>query len=352
MKVRMADLGEPASVPDLIGDLIIQNELKVRADEGNEICAGYGKRHNSYPYTQFNRYTRELSDGIVKTAVLENDYLKAVFLIQSGGRLWKLWDKERGRNLLYTNDVLRYSNLAIRNAWFSGGAEWNIGVIGHSPFTTVPLFTAVLEEDGIPVLRMYEYERIRRTAFQMDFWLGEEDRFLNARMQIINSGSDTIPMYWWSNIAVPEYEGGRIVVPARKAYTFKDGWVYKADVPVVDGVDITRYKDIPCSTDYFFDIPKEAPKYIANVDKYGYGLLHLSTDRLQSRKLFTWGNNSGSDHWQEFLTDRAGRYLEIQGGVGKTQYGCVPMPPDTTWEWLERYGAVTLTEEREKDVFR
>ena len=61
------------------------------------------------------------------------------------------------KNLLYTNDVLRFSNLAIRNAWFSGGVEWNISLIGHTPFTTEPLYTAVTKtEAGAPVLRFYE----------------------------------------------------------------------------------------------------------------------------------------------------------------------------------------------------
>ena len=74
-------------------------------------------------------------------------------------------------------------------------------MIGHSPFTTAPLFTAVLEYEGTPVLRMYEYERIRRVTYQMDFWLGEEDKFLNARMRIKNDTDEVVPMYWWSNIA-------------------------------------------------------------------------------------------------------------------------------------------------------
>ena len=34
--------------------------------------------------------------------------------------------------------------------------------------------------------------------------------------------------------------------------------------------------------------------------------------------------------------------MEIQAGLGKTQYGCIPMAPHTAWEWMERYGAVNL----------
>ena len=342
MKIEKAELGAPSSVPDLVGGLVLQNNLKFFLSEDDEIYEGYGRCFNSYPYRQYSCYTRQLREEPVKTAVLENDHLKAVFLPEYGGRLWSLFDKDRNRDLLYTNDVLRFSNLAVCNAWFSGGVEWNIGVIGHSPFTTAPLFTAVLEYEGAPVLRMYEYERIRRVTYQMDFWLGEEDKFLNARMRIKNDTGEVVPMYWWSNIAVPEFEGGRIIVPASKAFTFHDGGVYKVDIPVVGGNDITRYQNIPASVDYFFDLPADAPKYIVNVDRDGFGLLQMSTDRLRSRKLFSWGKTRGGDHWQEFLTKDAGRYIEIQAGLGKTQYGCLPMAPHTAWEWMERYGAVQI----------
>lgn len=120
MKIRAARLGEQSSVPDLLGELILQNHLEFQLDEDEEIYEGYGRRANAYPYRQYNGYTRELSEQEIKTAVLENDFLKAVFLPEYGGRLWELWDKECGRNLLYTNDVLQFSNLAVRNAWFSG----------------------------------------------------------------------------------------------------------------------------------------------------------------------------------------------------------------------------------------
>lgn len=347
-KINMiiSDLGEETGVPDLVGSLILQNDLEFHLDEEDEIYEGFGKRKNSYPYRQYNCYTRELKVHKLDTAVLENDFIRALFLPALGGRLWELWDKETGKNLLYTNDVIRYSNLAIRNAWFSGGVEWNIGIIGHTPLTVEQLYTAVLEdENGNPVLRMYEYERLRGVEYQMDFWLGETDRFLNCRMRIVNSTSGIVPMYWWSNMAVPEYKEGRVVVPAVKAFSSNGRNIYKVDIPVVNGVDVTSYEKIPKQVDYFFDIPAHSPKFIANLDESGYGLLHISTSRLKSRKLFSWGCNAGSDRWQEFLTKDAGRYVEIQAGLGKTQYGCIPMAPHTAWEWMEQYGPVQIPQD-------
>lgn len=350
--MKIAQLGNAAGVPDLIGGKILQNHLEFSLDEGDEIYEAYGTCTSSYPYCQYVAYERKLEKREVKTAVLENDYLRAMFLPEYGGRLWELTDKVKNRNLLYTNDVIRFSNLAIRNAWFSGGVEWNAGIIGHTPFTADPVYTAKAEnEKGDPILRMYEYERLRQAEYQMDFWLGESDRYLNCRMRIVNSGSEMIPMYWWSNMAVPEYAGGRIVVPAGEAYTSVDGKVYKVDIPEVDGVDITRYENIPAQIDYFFNIPEESPKYIVNIDEEGYGLLQFSTQRLRGRKLFSWGHKKGGEKWQEFLTENAGNYVEIQAGLGKTQYGCIPMPPHSAWEWMEQYGAVAFEKEKIQCAF-
>lgn len=339
-------LGPAASIPDLLSIVSASAKSFYYDGKDDDIYAGYGKHASSYPYRRYENFSRILEKKEMTTAVLENDFLKAVFLPCLGGRLWSLTDKKSGENLLYTNDVIRPSNLAIRNAWVSGGVEWNMSLIGHSPFTMEQLFTARLEsENGFPILRMYEYERIRKITYQMDFWLEEYSPFLNCRMQISNQTSRTVPMYWWSNMAVPEYEEGRVIAPAKEAYTNQDERICKVSIPFVDGADISRYKSIPKQADYFFDIPEDTPKYIANINADGYGLLHISTDRLSGRKLFSWGNGAASDNWQGFLTENAGRYVEIQAGLGKTQYGCVPMPPDTVWEWMEMYGPVCIPSE-------
>lgn len=339
-------LGGVAAVCDLYGSNILQNGLRFELDDTAEIYEGYGRVAGSYPYAQYESYSRKLEQITYQIAILENDHIKATFLPELGGRLWSLIDKKTGRNLLYTNDVIRFSNLAIRNAWFSGGVEWNVGIIGHTPFTTDRLFTATLVNDrGNPVLRMYEFERIREVEYQMDFWLDETDLSLNCRMRIKNSSHTVTPMYWWSNIAVPEFENGRVIVPANSAYTSDMTSVSKVSYPIVDGIDISHYQSIPNQVDYFFQLEEGAPRYIINVDKHGEGLLQLSTDRLQGRKVFSWGSNHGSETWQSYLTRSAGRYLEIQAGLGKTQYGCVPMAPNTVWEWMEQYGPISLGHE-------
>lgn len=342
--MQYADFGEQSPVPSILTQFNVQNETNFFLDEYDEIYEGYGQLPTGFPYRKYTSYKRELHAKEIKVAILENEYLRAVFLPEFGGRLWQLTDKTSARELLYKNDVLRASNLAVRDAWFSGGVEWNIGVIGHTPLTCDDVFAAeATTSEGEPMLRLYAFERIRKVTYQMDFWLDKAAPLLNCRMRIVNENKELVPMYWWSNIAVEEYKNGRIFVPASSAYTSSPTGVRKAEIPVVNGVDISHYCDIPEQIDYFFRIPKTAPKFIANVDESGYGLLHVSSSQLQSRKLFSWGKSAGAARWQGFLTENAGRYLEIQAGLAKTQYGCIPMAPNTTWEWTEQYGPIQLT---------
>ena len=117
-----ADLGEESCVPDLLGERILQNSLKFYLDETDEIYEGYGKVADSYPYRQRNNYKRQLKEKQIRTAVLENNQLKAVFLPDYGGRLWELWDKMKTgicfiRMTYYSSVTWRYEMPGFREVW-------------------------------------------------------------------------------------------------------------------------------------------------------------------------------------------------------------------------------------------
>jgi hypothetical protein len=217
----------------------------------------YGHIPNILPYTMQDGYTRCRRPRDFRAAVLENEFLRAVFLLEFGGRLWSLLHKPSRRELLDVNPVFQPANLAIRNAWFSRGVEWNIGTIGHCPFTCAPLFAAHVERaDRAPVLRLYEWERIRQVPFQIDVYLPDGSPVLFVRVRIINPHDRQVPMYWWSNIAVSETPDTRGVVPAESAYTFgcSAGGLRVVPVPNTDETDITYPTNVERSADFFFHI--------------------------------------------------------------------------------------------------
>ena len=306
---------------------------------GDTAYLGKGFRRSCLPYLFQDQYDRQLKPHTMDVAVLENDFVKATVALGLGGRLWSLVDKSENRELLDVNPVFQPMSLAIRGAWFSGGVEWNIGLVGHCPFTCSPLFAAeVTAPDGTPVLRLYEWERVRRTPFQIDFCLRPRLPFLFVKVRIINPFNHDVPMYWWSNMAVPETADTRVIVPAETCYSF--GYTSQVDqvaFPVIAGMDQSYAANAEVAHDYFFRLADGQRPWISALRSDGRGLVQTSTRLLKGRKLFVWGQSPGSRHKQDLLSHGRGRYIEIQAGVGRTQLEHLPMPPGS-WSWLEAYG--------------
>lgn len=295
---------------------------------------------NILPYQLQDDYDRRRKPREFKTAVLENEILRATFLLEFGGRLWSLFHKPTQRELLFVNPVFQPANLAVRDAWFSGGIEWNISVIGHSPLTCAPVFAARVQgDDGSPALRLHEWERLRGVPYQIDFIMPSKSPLLLTRVRIINPHDKAIPMYWWSNIAVPETEDTRILGPANMALRHGyDGKLVEHALPIADGMDMTYPTRRMSAADMYFRIPVGQRPWIAALDRQGSGLFQTSTDRLVGRKAFNWGMASGGRHWQEFLAQPGHAYIEIQAGLAQTQAEYVSMPANADWSWMEAYG--------------
>lgn len=301
---------------------------------------GYGRVSTVLPYLVQDGYGRSRRPAEHKVAVLENDVLRATFLLDRGGRLWSLVHKPTGRELLHRNPVFQPANLALRNAWFAGGVEWNIGTIGHSPTTCEPLHAArVLQPDGTPTLRMYEFERLREVVYQVDAWLPEGSPLLLVHVRILNPSDTEVPLYWWSNVAVPQSDDVRVLAPADAAWQFSsDRRLRRVPIPGFEGLDRTYPTRAAEAADYFFQIDDDQRRWVAALDGRGTGLVQASTDLLRGRKLFLWGRSAGGDHWQEWLSGPGEEYLEIQAGLARTQLEHLPMPGRASWAWVEAYG--------------
>jgi tetratricopeptide (TPR) repeat protein len=307
----------------------------------------YGHVRSVLPYLLQDEYARELVPCETAVAILENSYLRAMVLLELGGRLWSLEDKVAGRELLYNNDRIQFGNLGLRNAWFPGGVEWNLGTTGHTALTCSPVHAASLElPDGAPGLRIYEWERMRELVYQVDFRLGPGSRHLVVDITVTNPNAYPVPAYWWSNIAVASSVGARVVTPGRSAFEFTYARrLHRVPVPGPGGLDLSYPQAAARTADYFFELDPGKLPWIAAVDAAGVGLLQVSSGRLRGRKLFTWGNSSGGRRWQEFLTGSTESYFEVQGGLTRTQLEHVPLGPGASWSWTEVYGPVAVPAE-------
>lgn len=343
-RIKGANMGEESCLPDIKNDDYIRASLTLLPEitEEEKKYMGKGMIPTLLPYKIQNGYDRERCDLEFDSVVLENEYLKAIFVTSLGGRLWSLYDKKAKRELLYANDVFQPGNLALRNAWFSGGVEWNVGIKGHNMWTCSPMFAKELKDkNGNPMLLMYEYERIRGIAYSITAKL--EDDVLLIRPEIENTADEPVYMYWWSNIAVDETPHTRVISPCEESFlcAYEEGGYFlgNASIPKHNGTDVTYTTNLKRSRDFFYKIPENEKKWITAVDENGFGLIQMSTPELTGRKVFAWGEGEGGKHWNNWLSDCGKKYIEIQAGLLKTQLEHFLMDGKSSIKWVEGYSA-------------
>ena len=307
--------------------------------------AGWQAGFRILPYRMQDHYSRERSLLSFQAAVLENEHLRATFLPELGGRLVSLVHLPEERELLSRNPVFQPANLALRNAWFSGGIEWNIGHYGHTFFTCSPVFAAEIRgPEGEPGLRLYEYERCKGLFWHIDFYLPPGSAELIAYACVANCSRTETPFYWWTNVAVPETPGTRVLAPGREviyvdfnAGQAAHGWGSLPTLPTLSG-DASYSTNFSHASEYFFQLDKVDLPWEAALDEHGQGFFEASTRRMCYRKMFCWGTHPGGKRWQRFLSLPGNDYLEIQGGMAPTQGHGLGLPGGTSWDWAQVFG--------------
>ncbi len=323
------------------------------------------------PYPVQDRYTRQRTPTALTTVVLENELVRATFLADFGGRLVSLRELRHDRELLFANPVFQPANLAIRNAWFAGGAEWNIGHYGHTVHACEPLFFATVSEGDNQVLRMWEYERQKRVFWQVDFRL--EGALLQAHVRVVNPHAEATPMYWWTNVAIPQDESTRVFSgtadvliqepDAQVAWLREQGLPVSAETvaaaPVFFGrgrlpwlsdgsatFDASYPTAYQRASEYFFQNPTTDPgPWEAASYADGHLFWERSTQPLRFRKMFCWGRHPGGQWWCDFLSEPGrGDYLEVQAGLAPTQLHGFTLPGRGELEFTQVFGGADSPE--------
>ncbi len=308
----------------------------------------YGRLESPLPYPLQEDYDRSLREVELPAYVLDNGVLRATVLPTLGGRVWSLYDTVRGRELLFRNPVLSFANFGLTNAWFAGGIEWNLGSTGHTTLSCRPMHAAVVAGPGGDVLRLWEWERTRDLVLQVDLSLLPGSDRLFASTRVINPDPEEKPLYYWTNIAVPESPGTRVLTTADAAWrTDYTGALLRVAVPHPDraDVDISHPSASSSPADYFYDVQGQRGRHIVAVEPDGRGFAQTSTSGLRGRKLFLWGSGPAGSRWQEWLCGPDARYAEIQAGWCPTQLEHDRLAGGASVSWTEAFGGVDLDPE-------
>ncbi|WP_026651761.1 DUF5107 domain-containing protein [Butyrivibrio proteoclasticus] len=270
-----------------------------------------------------------------KAVFLENEYIKIMILPELGGRIQRAYDKTNDYDFVYYNKVIKPALVGLTGPWISGGIEFNWPQ-HHRPSTYSPVDYKIEEnEDGSKTLITGDVDRMYGTKEITKFTLYPGKAYIEITGQLYNRTPLPQTFLWWANPAVSVNDYTQSIFPpdvhnvydhgkrAVSRFPIATGEYYKHDYS--EGVDISRYKNIPVPTSYMAE--KSDYDFVGGYDyQKKAGLLHVADHHISpGKKQWTWGCGEFGKAWDRNLTDEDGPYIELMTGM------FCDNQPDFTW---------------------
>ena len=294
-----------------------------------------GSSGRVYPHPVIDRIEDEKKPKTYRLAILENEYVRIEIMPEIGGRIYRALDKTNNYDFVYYNRVIKPALVGLAGPWISGGIEFNWPQ-HHRPNTFGPVEHLLSpNEDGSATVWVSEIDRMYGTKVTTGFTLYPGKAYLEISAQLYNRTAQPQTFLWWANPAVAVNNHTQSVFPPDVTAVFDHGkrdvsrfpiatgTYYKMDYS--EGVDISRYKNIPVPTSYM--AYKSDYNFVGGYD-HGVqaGLLHVANHHISpGKKQWTWGNGEFGQAWDRNLTDEDGPYIELMTGVYTDNQ------PDFTW---------------------
>ncbi len=305
-----------------------------------------GSSGKVYPLPVIDKIYDEKVDREYRAVYLENDYLRIMLLPELGGRVQRAYDKTNGYDFVYYNEVIKPALVGLTGPWISGGIEFNWPQ-HHRPTTFCPTdYLLVENEDGSRTVRISEVDQMYGTKGMASFTLYPDKAYLEIKGQLYNRTPLPQTFLWWANPAVAVNDHTQSIFPpdvhavmdhgkrAVSRFPVATGVYYKHDYG--EGVDISRYKNIPVPTSYM--AYRSDYNFVGGYDySLNAGILHIADHHISpGKKQWTWGSGDFGKAWDRNLTDENGPYIELMTGVYTDNQ------PDFTW--LKPFEEKTFTQ--------
>lgn len=294
-----------------------------------------GSSGKVYPYPTVEKISNEKTDKEYTAVYLENEYLKVMILPELGGRIQRAYDKTNDYDFVYYNHVIKPALVGLTGPWISGGIEFNWPQ-HHRPTTFLPVDYVISEnDDGSKSVLVHDVDQMYGTKGIAKITLYPGKAYIEITGQLYNRTNIPQTFLWWANPAIPVNDNTQSIFPPDvhavmdhgkrdvSRFPIATGVYYKKDYS--DGVDISRYKNIPVPTSYMAE--KSKYDFVGGYD-YGKdaGILHVADHHISpGKKQWTWGCGDFGKAWDRNLTDEDGPYVELMTGVYTDNQ------PDFTW---------------------
>jgi tetratricopeptide (TPR) repeat protein len=299
-----------------------------------------------YPFTTYLMPFRPDSPQphTYRAIFLENEYLKLTYLPEFGGRIYSVYDKLRGREVFYRNDVVKPAHYNPRLSWPQSGVELtgphdlHMLTLHGEPFWSNRV---VPHTDGSVTLVLGEIDPVYQMKVNLSATLHPGVAALEISVACYNTREGRMPQMFWMNAALPATEKSRFIYPMTRTVGHTTADI--ADWPLYNGID------------YSWDRNNQHMLGVFGIDIYDnfqgvyqfdrdYGVFRYADRRVvQGMKLWTFGNGPAAKNLEAGYTDKAGPYIEVQSGrhVWDGHYEWVE--PHKVESWSEWWVPVSAT---------
>jgi len=303
-----------------------------------------------YPFTTYIMPFRPDSPKprTYRAVFVENEYLKLTYLPELGGRFFSLYDKVRGREVFYRNDVIKPSHYNPRISWVQSGIELtgprdlHMLTLHGEPFWSNKV---VRHEDGSVSLVLGEVDPVYQMKVNLSATLHPGVAAMEIGVFCYNARDGRMPQMLWMNTALPATPRTRFIYPMTRTVGHTTADI--ADWPLYNGID------------YSWDRNNQHMLGVFGIDIYDdfqgaynfdqdYGVFRYADRRVvQGMKLWTFGYGPGAKNLENGYTDNAGPYVEVQSGrhVWDGHYEWVAPHKVESWNewWVPVAGTGGLT---------
>jgi tetratricopeptide (TPR) repeat protein len=341
-----------------IGEITLPTYRLLGENRNPVFHSQYGVAH-IYPYTLQDEIAAEPTEVTYRTLNLENEYLRVSVLPDLGGRVYSVYDKVSEHEVFYKNDTIKFSPLAIRGAFFSGGLEFSFPV-AHAPTTADPVNWEIWEEeDGSASIMIGGLEHMGGMRWSIKLSLYPNRCALSQDVWLHNPTPIPGRYHYWTNASLDSDDQTEFIYPLQRVRSYEfagtTSWpVARLDL-VTDEPGLPGMEGVPMWPAERMHDPfnfRWEKNMLAQVSIFGrdvtwdyFGAWRHSTNTgyahfaryqdVSGMKLWSWGQSEVGIVNQTALMDDGSLYAETQCGAMETQLDFDFLPPGKTRTWRE-----------------
>ena len=318
----------------------------------------YGVAH-IYPYTLQDQIATQPADIAYRALVLENRYLRVTVLPQLGGRVFSLFDKITEKEVFYKNPTVKFSPLAIRGAFFSGGLEFSFPV-AHAPTTAESVnWDFQTHDDGSAAIIIGGLEHMGGMRWTIKLTLFPNRCALAQDVQLFNPTPIPGRYHYWTNASTHSDKQTEFIYPLQRVRSYEfagttswpiarlDAVLAEPGLPGMEGVPMWPADRMHEPFNFRWE-----KNMLAQVSIFGrdvtwdfFGAWQHSTNTgyahfaryqdVSGMKLWSWGQSEVGIVNQSALMDDGALYAETQCGAMETQLDFDLLLPGKSKIWRE-----------------